>query len=185
LFLQGWLNGCFWRAFATSASGRLPPKPLSWLWYARARIKSQTEAEQPAIHAAFDGFFQTVQTKETDKGTALFSRPKASRAKLFAGNNPIANPTREQEKTLQQLKDQLAREAANTGISPAGIAEITLQKVPDAYSGFARSIERLFGVHIQFVHAQGLAQKLDFNGLYLDRRLLFVDSFVGQTLTKR
>lgn len=37
-------------------------------------------AEVPAIRAAFDEFFNTVQTKETDTGTALYSRSKYKRS---------------------------------------------------------------------------------------------------------
>lgn len=33
-----------------------------------------TESELPAIRAGFDKFFQTIETKETDQGTALYSR---------------------------------------------------------------------------------------------------------------
>ncbi|MFA6204539.1 MAG: LPD5 domain-containing protein, partial [Gallionella sp.] len=36
-----------------------------------------TESELPAIRGGFDNFFQTIESKETDKGTALFSRAKA------------------------------------------------------------------------------------------------------------
>lgn len=36
------------------------------------------EAEMPAIRAAFDNFFQTVETKETDKGLALHSNREAA-----------------------------------------------------------------------------------------------------------
>lgn len=34
-----------------------------------------TAGEVPEIRAAFDNFFQTIETKETDKGLALFSKP--------------------------------------------------------------------------------------------------------------
>jgi hypothetical protein len=36
-----------------------------------------TAAEIPAVRAAFDNFFNVIETKETDKGTALFSRSKS------------------------------------------------------------------------------------------------------------
>lgn len=50
---------------------------------ARARVLEQqqaptypypTTAEMPAVREAFDGFFRTVETRETDTGVALFSR---------------------------------------------------------------------------------------------------------------
>jgi hypothetical protein len=47
--------------------------------------------------------------------------------------------------------------------------------VPDAYRGFAKSIEQLFGVSIQFVRAQELAPKLQFNGVYLGGRTLYIN----------
>lgn len=59
-----------------------------------------TEAEQPAVNAVLDGFYKAAQTKETDQGTALYSRPKAS-GRLVLHDNPLTNPTCEQTKALQ------------------------------------------------------------------------------------
>lgn len=128
--------------------------------YLQENIVYPTEDEWPAINVAFDGFFQAVQTKETDKRTAMFSRPKKSRDILFGTDNPIVRPTREQEKTLRQLQDQLSGESESAQVSPAGIAEITLQAVPDAYRDFTKAVERQSGLRVQFVRAEGLRREI-------------------------
>ena len=75
-------------------------------------------------------------------GQEVYSRRdyESSRDSLFQVDNPVTKPTREQEKTLQTLQDALERDARNTKVSDAGIRGITLQKVPDAYTGFVPSI---------------------------------------------
>uniref|UniRef100_I2Q1C9 Rho termination factor-like N-terminal domain-containing protein n=1 Tax=Desulfovibrio sp. U5L TaxID=596152 RepID=I2Q1C9_9BACT len=48
--------------------------------------------EREAINAAFDNFFQTVKTKETDRGVLMFSRseePKTEAARLFETVEPV------------------------------------------------------------------------------------------------
>jgi len=87
---------------------------------------------------------------------------------LFGPNNPITHPTDEQTATLQRLQRKLEGEANRARVSDAGIWAITLQQVPDPYRAFAGTIERLFGVRIRFVHAQGLAQEIAFNGANRD-----------------
>ena len=99
-----------------------------------------TEAEQPAITAAFDTFFQAVQTKETDQGTALYSRPKPS-GRLVLYNNPLTHPTHEQTKALQTLDAALAKDSSAAGLVRPAEGSITLQALPDLYSGFLNAIE--------------------------------------------
>ncbi len=48
------------------------------LWLQQESYPYPTMGELPAIRTAFDNFFATVQTKETDKGVAMFSRRTAS-----------------------------------------------------------------------------------------------------------
>jgi hypothetical protein len=47
------------------------------LWLQQESYPYPTMGELPAIRTAFDNFFATVQTKETDSGVALFSRANA------------------------------------------------------------------------------------------------------------
>lgn len=87
----------------------------------------------------------------------------------------ITRQAHEQEKALETLHRALERDAANSGVPAVGIRAISLQQVPDAYRGFAGAIERLFGVEIQFVRAQGLDRQLQFNGVYLGGKTLFIN----------
>ncbi|MFZ4534878.1 hypothetical protein [Propionivibrio sp.] len=85
---------------------------------------------------------------------------------LFQSDNPILSPTNEQTKVLQTLKDSLGKDSGRAKVSDAGIRSITLQQVPDAYDGFVSTVQKLFGVRIQFVRAQGLTRGIEFSGDY-------------------
>ena len=50
-----------------------------------------TAGEIPAIRSAFDRFFQTVETKETDQGVALFNRQTDAEAKKSSTGDNAAN----------------------------------------------------------------------------------------------
>jgi len=82
--------------------------------------------------------------------------------RLAIQDNPLTNPTHDQTKALQTLEAALAKDVSAAGLVRPAEGATTLQAVPDVYSGFLRTIERLFGVSIQFVHAEGLAKGVGF-----------------------
>ena len=126
-------------------------------------------AAKPVVVLIAPGQKAVDDTGEDDG--VQFSGPAApSRATLFQPDNPLTKPTLAQEKALQTLRRALERDAANSGVSADGVRAITLQQVPGPYRGFTRAIERLFGLKIQYVRAQGLAAELQFNGAYLFRQ---------------
>ena len=90
-----------------------------------------TAEEMPAVRAAFDNFFNVVETKETDTGTTMFSRSADIRAaawKILAGDmDMFQNPTpdsfnmesaaREINPRMRALADKPDLDEEKTGIT--------------------------------------------------------------------
>jgi hypothetical protein len=76
-------------------------------WLREDSYPYPTMGELPLIRAAFDNFFATVQTKETDKGVAMFSRRTAS------GNVIPDSIIGHRLGTLSQHKDYAAAKAGD------------------------------------------------------------------------
>lgn len=62
-----------------------------------------TAGEVPAIRAGFDNFFQTVQTRETEKGVAMFARGLTTDAFRRAFAPPVAMTLQQARKVVDEI----------------------------------------------------------------------------------
>jgi hypothetical protein len=93
-------------------------------------MADMTEREREAINAAFDKFFQTVKTKETEKGVALFSRK---------GNVPT-NSDGEITDASRELESAIAKRF-NTEVPAGTFRQVRPDQTPQPAS--ARITERI------------------------------------------
>lgn len=121
------------------------------------------EGEIEPVAEAFDTLFQTIKTKETDKGTAMFSRAKSSRGLSVSAVESIANPIAEKLKNIRTVK-VVARQNEIPGLK---------EQIDAAYSKFQNdrtpeNMERYLAV-----------AKDDIEGAYVNGELYLVASNLG------
>jgi len=103
-------------------------------------------AEVPEIRSAFDNFFKTVETKETDKGVALFSRAAYNESDGFLPETGEQRTTIDAERLADLRRQAAGLEKPEAGVhlrvTETGEAIATGPKgvrVPQSFTGFAEA----------------------------------------------
>jgi hypothetical protein len=106
-----------------------------------------TAGEMPVIRAGFDKFFQTLETKETDKGVAMFSREGQRDSGMVApvSRSPSKTPMYEAMRQLSRFEDSfqtgrsdsqdLAQIAQEMTSKNPGLGDFTVEKSTALHQG--------------------------------------------------
>ena len=119
-----------------------------------------TADELPALRAAYDEFFKTVQTKDTDQGVAMFSRAESGQA---------SEPPAFQPATDQADAQKLNRAMVRVFQDPSWSNAYVRADLPESLAEFAEAAEAAFGSEIIGITATD-GRFDQFNGINLGGR---------------
>ncbi|MHB8727563.1 MAG: LPD5 domain-containing protein [Sulfuricaulis sp.] len=127
-------------------------------------------AESPAVRAAFDKFFRTVETKETDKGVAMFSpdenMPREQGQPMFDQTGAKAQTAAHEEAPREETPEitPLRKAVESATGKPFAEGSFTNAGVPDAFRGVAQAVKDIFGKNVVFFHNH-VPDKISFGGI--------------------
>ena len=98
------------------------------------------------------------------------------RGSLF-GSRRVANPSRDQDDALYDLRSALGRQAAAAGLDQSVLDGLGAATIPFRARPIAKALRSLFGVEVYFIDGAGsLPPQLAFNGIYVGGRRVFIAS---------
>ncbi|MFZ4538165.1 LPD38 domain-containing protein [Propionivibrio sp.] len=108
-------------------------------------------------------------------GVPMFSRPRNGRFEKTGFRAEIdTRPSPEVVRDVEFLRARLEATGRSSGI-PTVSATFAPAQVPDAARGMVSVVKRMFNVDVRFVRTEGLDPRLDFNGIYVGKNVIYVD----------